>query len=245
MIETVLFDIGDTLLHSEIPKTRDILDTAARPAYDGLCEAGYDLPTYDVYLRKLRQGFRRAHLWSRISRREVRLMQVLDLSHRRMGVSIKTEHLEDTVQRCAQALHQHTVVDEHAVSIVSELGAAGLKLGLVSNTVFPGPPIDDMLESHGLLGYFAVRVYSSEARHFKPQARIFNLALRQLGATAARTLFVGDRPEKDVAGAARVGMRTALFARSNPVPSGRVRPDYLIRSLREIPIILNLSARGF
>ncbi len=244
MIETVLFDIGDTLLHSEIPKTRDILDTAARPAYDGLCEAGYDLPTYEIYLRKLRRGFRRAHLWSRISRREVRLTRVLDLSHRRMGVSLKTGHLEDTVQWCAQALHRHMAVDEHAVRVATELRAAGLKLGLVSNTVFPGSTIDDMLESHGLLDYFAVRVYSSEVRYFKPQAPIFNLALGRLGATAARTLFVGDRPDKDVAGAARVGMRTALFTRSDPVPCGRVQPDYVIRSLSEIPSILNVSVQG-
>lgn len=244
MIETVLFDIGDTLLHSEMPETRDVLDTAAHPAYEGLCEEGYDLPAYEVYLRKLRRGFRLAHLWSKISRSEVRLMRVLDLSHRRMGVSIKIEHLEDMVQRCAQALHRHTVVDEHAVSVVTELRAAGMKLGVVSNTVFPGYTIDDLLKSHCLLDHFPVRVYSSDARCFKPQAQIFILALDRLGASAAQTLFVGDRPDKDVTGAARVGMRTALFSRSDPVPSGRVRPDYVIRSLSEIPSILGLSVQG-
>ena len=60
------------------------------------------------------------------------------------------------------------------------------------------------------LGFDAmVVVFSDELgrEHRKPDPAPFERALATLGATARETVFVGDRPEKDVAGAIAVGMR--------------------------------------
>src|SRR3954471_1731409 len=60
------------------------------------------------------------------------------------------------------------------------------------------------------LGFDAmVVVFSDELgrEHRKPDPAPFEQALATLGATARETVFVGDRPEKDIAGAISVGMR--------------------------------------
>ena len=57
MIQAVLFDIGDTLLHFETSKAREFLDTAARPAYDRLLEWGHKPPPYDKYLRAIKRAY--------------------------------------------------------------------------------------------------------------------------------------------------------------------------------------------
>jgi FMN phosphatase YigB (HAD superfamily) len=121
---------------------------------------------------------------------------------------------------------------------MSELCGAGYKLGLVSNTLFPGFAIDDMLRFAGLLDWLPVRLYSSEVRYMKPHRWIFERALDELGVAGHEAIFVGDRMDNDVKGASRVGMKTVLVAKNGLVPRGSVRPDHIIRRLSEVPQIL-------
>jgi putative hydrolase of the HAD superfamily len=61
----------------------------------------------------------------------------------------------------------------------------------------------------GLSGRFATVVYSDELgrEHRKPDPLPFHVALGQLGFDPADAVFVGDRPEKDIAGALAAGVR--------------------------------------
>ncbi|MGB2987340.1 MAG: HAD family hydrolase [Phycisphaerae bacterium] len=238
MIEAVLFDIGDTLLHFETSKAREFLDAATRPGYERLCELGYRPPAYHVYVRAIRRAFQWAYLWSRVMRREVQIVRAFERCHRRMGIHLDNEQLNDLGLRCTQALRRFLSMDDDAVDVVARLDAAGFKLGIVSNTPFPSFAIDDFLQYEGLLDHFPVRIYSSDVRYMKPHRKIFHLALDQLGVAPARTLFIGDRVDKDVKGPARVGMKTALLTRNGQIPRGRVRPDHIIHRLAEIPAIL-------
>jgi FMN phosphatase YigB (HAD superfamily) len=57
------------------------------------------------------------------------------------------------------------------------------------------------------------------------------MALEQLACAPERCLMIGDRPDTDIAGAARLGMQTALvrtgrFAPSEPWPKDLPRPDW-------------------
>ncbi len=238
MIEAVLFDIGDTILHFETLRSRQFLEAGTHPGYDRLCELGYQLPTYEAYVRAIKRAFRRAYVWSRIVRREVQIVEAFRRCHRRMGVNLDDEQVNDLGRRCTQALRRFLTVDSDARDVITQLHVAGFKLGVVSNTPFPSFAIDDYLRCEGMLDYLAVRVYSSDVRYMKPHRKIFRLALDRLGVAADRTLFVGDRVDKDVKGPSRMGMKTALLARNGRIPHGRVRPDHVIRRLTEIPAIL-------
>lgn len=65
----------------------------------------------------------------------------------------------------------------------------------------------------------------------KPEPLLYQMAMARLEATADICLMVGDRPDTDVAGAARLGMWTALvrtgrFGAGDPWPDDLPRPDW-------------------
>ena len=66
------------------------------------------------------------------------------------------------------------------------------------------------MEAAGVAGLFDAVVLSDELgrEHRKPDPAPFRAVLDDLGVGAEETVFVGDRPDKDVAGPAAVGMWT-------------------------------------
>ena len=79
-----------------------------------------------------------------------------------------------------------------------------VKLGLVTNgqTAVQSRKIDAL----GLLPYFSFTVISESVGIKKPDPAIFNYALEQSNARPDQTVFIGDHPENDIAGALNVGM---------------------------------------
>ncbi len=70
----------------------------------------------------------------------------------------------------------------------------------------------------------------------KPNPLLFEMALEQLSCLPQRCLMIGDRPDTDIAGAARLGMQTALvrtgrFAPGEPWPAVLPRPDWDVEDL--------------
>jgi putative hydrolase of the HAD superfamily len=106
---------------------------------------------------------------------------------------------------------------------------AGIKLALVHNTGQQGEIIDRHLELEGLLDFFPTRIYSSDVSYRKPDRRIFQFALNELGIRAPEAIYVGDSTKTDVAGARQAGMASVLLQRS-----GTGRADHTISSLSQL-----------
>jgi HAD superfamily hydrolase (TIGR01457 family) len=73
----------------------------------------------------------------------------------------------------------------------------------------------------------------------KPNSVIYQQALKRIGRRASEVIMIGDRPDTDIEGAARVGIRTILvctgrFAWDEPYPVGLLRPDFTVRSLADV-----------
>lgn len=62
----------------------------------------------------------------------------------------------------------------------------------------------------------------------KPEPLLYEMALEMLGCSAGDCLMIGDRPDTDIAGAARLGMWTALV-RTGRFPPRRAWPEELPR----------------
>lgn len=94
-----------------------------------------------------------------------------------------------------------------------------------------------ILDRNGLT--FDAVITSEFARCYKPHPRIFELALDALQVQPARVVHVGDSLEADVAGAARLGMRTVwvnrIGAHRGP---GDPRPDAEIHDLTGLPAVV-------
>jgi putative hydrolase of the HAD superfamily len=115
-----------------------------------------------------------------------------------------------------------------AQALLDSLRSRGIKTGLVANS-WPDPPrlLRADVEAFGLTGQFDVIVFSEEIGFRKPQPEIFLHALAELGVDPENAMFVGDRLDTDVQGAAQVGMATvqALWFRADDTPG--IEPDFM------------------
>lgn len=239
MYQAVLFDIGDTLVHFQTYRTRRYARDGAMLAHARLIELGRNPPPHKSYYRRVRWAFLSAYVHSRLCGREVRLEETLRRAHGRMGIDLTAAQLTELLLSCGPAIRPLYVRDEHAVPVVETLHRAGLKLGIVSNTFFPGHAVDGVLDAFGLLSYFPVRVYSSDCGVRKPHPNIFRTALERMGVAAEQSLYVGDHPRKDVRGAARVGMTPVLMAKTGRFSTRHAGAAYVIHELTELlPICL-------
>lgn len=109
-----------------------------------------------------------------------------------------------------------------AMSTLTALYAAGVKVAVVSNTGFDIRP---MLDSWGFSQFCEAVVLSFEVGCQKPDPKIFWRACSALGVAPERALMVGDTPGD--AGAASAGC-CALILSAAPVG----RPNGLIRAYR-------------
>lgn len=99
----------------------------------------------------------------------------------------------------------HVVPD--APAALARLAARGILLGVISNW---DDHLGSILERKGLLPFFRTVVASTAVGHAKPDRRIFEYALGELGVAANEAWHVGDDPNADALGAARAGLH-ALF----------------------------------
>ena len=118
------------------------------------------------------------------------------------------------------------------------LAAAGLRIGLISNTQ---RPLAAFAAHFGLDGLIAGAVSSAEHVYLKPHPAIFESALEALQVDAAEAVMVGDSVRHDIEGARRIGMRAVLLRRSG---DGLASP--LQRSLGEgfedVPVMSTLAS---
>jgi pyrophosphatase PpaX len=121
-----------------------------------------------------------------------------------------------------------------APDTVRELRAAGAKLAIVTSKNRLGVELG--LTHCGFDGLFDALVTSDDLAASKPDPAPVRAALGLLGATADRTLFVGDSPH-DIAAGRDAGTKTAacLWGPFERARLAAERPDYYLNSIQELP----------
>jgi len=117
------------------------------------------------------------------------------------------------------------------------LSAAGLKIGLISNT---HRSLSTFGADFALAGLIDGAISSAEHGYMKPHPSIFEAGLKLLDVAAADAVMVGDSLAHDVQGAIAVGMRGVLVHRStDPAPDAGVP---VIGSLMELlPLLARVT----
>lgn len=144
------------------------------------------------------------------------------------------------VRAAARAIYQRWgacdqfMLYEDVPEVLRGLHAAGIRIGLISNTERCLTAFQRHFELEGL---FAVALSSADHGYMKPHPSIFQAGLRALGVAAGDAVMVGDSLVHDIDGARRLGMRAVLLARAGLREAAP--PDVpVIESLRQLPPLL-------
>jgi putative hydrolase of the HAD superfamily len=126
-----------------------------------------------------------------------------------------------------------SLVPEDVTGTLERLQALGFGLAVVSNA---NGTVRERLRVLGLGRFFPIVVDSHEEKIEKPDPRVFLPALKALGVSPDRALYVGDLFHIDVLGARAAGIDAVLLDRDD-LRSHMDVPR--IRSLSELPAMLD------
>lgn len=134
-----------------------------------------------------------------------------------------------------QAWEPHTFIDPDAPGLLRTLRARGIRVGVLSNTIWSREWHERVFARDGVLELIDGAVYSSEIPWTKPHAEAFRAAMDAIGATnPARCVFVGDRPFDDIHGAKSAGMRAVLVPHSKVPAWDGTEPDAVVERLADV-----------
>lgn len=204
--EAILFDVGGTLLHPEWERVAALV---------GAPGAGSRLLSAEVEAkRQLSRQARQGHHadWRTL------LRAVLE------GAGLAGD---DTTLDLLWGAHLRQNFwrrpDPEAAPVLEALRAAGVPLGVISNSE---GKVRELLEETGLAGYFRVILDSGLEGVAKPAPALFWRGCARMGVAPGAALYVGDVFAIDIVGATGAGMHAALldpegvYAEQHP-PGGR------------------------
>jgi HAD superfamily hydrolase (TIGR01549 family) len=238
-IDTVLFDLDDTLLDDSTAYKR----AARRVAEDLAAERGVDIERLVAAYVAQASSF-----WKKLSHEHLTLpihdarAQLWSDALVASGVAVDTALAE----RCAESYTRYRAdgleLFPGALDLVLALRAHGCKLGIVSNGF--AATHNEKVDRLGLRPYMDGLFLADEMGMVKPDPEIFRLVCRTLGSQPARTAMVGDRYDRDIIGAGTVGLFTVLIdIHAIPLPDGAHPPDAVVNSIGDVLEILPLAAR--
>ena len=155
----------------------------------------------------------------------------LDAVLARAGVTASADFLASYYE----AWDPHTLTDPDAAPVMRELRRRGIKVGVLSNTMWARTAHEQIFMRDEILELIDGAVYTSEIPWVKPHPEAFRAAMRAIGITdPADCVFVGDRPYDDVHGAKSAGMRAVLVPNSDVPGFEAAEPDAVISRLSDL-----------
>jgi len=125
--------------------------------------------------------------------------------------------------------------------VMEELVKIDLFYGIISN-VLSLTQVQRNLVDYGLESYFSKLVLSSSFGKSKPDPSIFLYAAKEAGFLPEECLYVGNSPLKDIYGASNAGflgtVQIEYLEDIDDVKNPGVAPDYYIKSMEELPEII-------
>ncbi len=195
-LRAVLFDAGNTLVFLDYDRMAQGVHTAL-----GLPLTGAALAAH--------AGKAASAMESATGTDRDRAAVYLEALFRFAGIpATRMSEVRDCLQQMHGERHLWCSVHEHTHDALARLRAAGLRLGIVSNS---DGRVDQALSAAGLREYFDVVIDSSVFGTEKPDPAIFRAALEALDVAPDEALYVGDLYDVDVVGARAAGMEAVLL----------------------------------
>ena len=213
-MKAVLFDLGHTLIdyHNDWrgPERRAV-ETVSKEVCNHL-DNGLSTDEVSKHLFALLEAGRAIKLSKQI---EIPLVQVLEDCFSRFKVK-DAKLMDFGLESFYGVLLEGREIVPGTEEMLHTIKRMGYGIGLVSDVAWGLPsyfPLKDM-RFYGLDDYFDDMVFSTDVGLRKPNPKIFEIALQNLGSSPEESIFVGNNLQADIKGALDVGM-TAVLRRSN------------------------------
>jgi putative hydrolase of the HAD superfamily len=218
-VRAVIFDWGGTLTPWHAIDHEEL--------WLAVCERHY--PAADAAAVAEAARMAETELWRRSE--STQRSATLEAVFARAGVAASADFLASYYR----AWDPHTFTDPDVAPLLRELRRRGIKVGVLSNTMWPRAAHEQIFIRDQVLDLIDGAVYSSEIPWVKPHPEAFRAAMRAIGVTdPAHCVFVGDRPYDDVHGAKSAGMRAVLVPNSDVPAFEAAEPDAVISRLSEL-----------
>ncbi len=154
------------------------------------------------------------------------------------------EHDPELLGHYREFWEPHTGTDPQARPVLEALRDRGLRVGVLSNTIWPRAWHEDFFRRDGVLDLIDAGVYTSEIPWTKPSRHAFEAAMEAVGAPRPeRCVYVGDRLYDDIWGAQNAGLR-AIHVPHSAIPTEQLghsegKPDAVAHELADIPDLLD------
>jgi HAD superfamily hydrolase (TIGR01509 family) len=237
MLEAVLFDWGETLVHWEWSlEALELGHTAGLRAIGHEPLPGLAARFAETYLPLFEAPG---------TLEEIGYAGVVGRMLADAGVEADDAEIGSFVEAEHEAWFPQHRLDSTTHALLEALRGRGLKLGIVSNAFDPPELLRRDLDRLGITQRVDTAVFASEAGARKPHPAIFQRALGELGAAAERTLFVGDSLATDIGGAAALGMHTcqSLWFRADDDPAAP-EPDFQAFTQMDVLTAVNRIAEA-
>jgi putative hydrolase of the HAD superfamily len=230
LIKAVIFDFIGTLTDV---KNYD-LEASKTKLYEALREVGFNV-SFENFLH----AYSEAHEKYRVVRYE-RLVEVTNavwISEALNDLGFKTTPEDLNIMK-AVAVFFEDYLDSLSLRSCSlqllQTANAEYKLGLISNFTY-APVIHETLRKLEISQFFNAVLISQEVGFRKPNAKIFEEAIRRLSINPKETVYVGDSPIEDIKGAKALSMKTIFtpsqFYSLEDLRVSRETPDLVVEDI--------------
>jgi putative hydrolase of the HAD superfamily len=192
-IEAILFDVGQTFLYPDFPFLQTLLAEYGVATDILPLQRGAALAREKIFRYREKENWKDyLTFWMLcVGAPEASLPEILTRIHERH----RREHL-------------WSWPDPAAAEVFARLKKFGYRLGVISNS---DGSIARSMNKFGFAAFFECMIDSQVVGVEKPDSRIFEIALQQIGLPAERCVYVGDNYDRDVIGARRAGLAPILI----------------------------------
>ena len=234
-LKAVLFDMGSTLIEFENLTWDELRRLSTEKGYEFLKEKDATVPDFDDFSMVLYDEFAKARAEIEENLNELEFEKVIFDFFTRLNLSTSDGIYGSFLEVYYKPVTDQLTLIVGAEDLLKHFKEKDLKIGLVSNTIFPEKYHLRELKRFGLYPYLDAHFFSSEVGLRKPHPKIFQLALDELKVDPSEAVFIGDRLKEDVGGAQDVGMKGILKYHEGRDYAVSVTPDAQVTDLKELP----------